>query len=325
MKKIYLIILFQFLFADYGGGYAGSSFRYGTNAREFSLSGSLVADKTPGFYIFSNPALLKYVRSNELGFSYQAMALDRSIQSMCFVRPLPPSGGVGMAILRAGTRNIMGKNSMNENTQIFTSQDILGIISFGVSFSSKIALGLNIKAFFSNIAPEIIEKQSSSGIGIDLGLLYKLNRNIIFGGVIENLLGNYNWKITNNSDQDSYTEVLPQIMKLGISYKGLKSTTIYLQEDMVKIPTNGNINFRSRLGMEYHMLSGIKIRIGLRQVLGMISEMEKNEKLFSTSFGVGIPLKLWNSKFARMDYALDPGSVGEGLSHLFSLYVKFKK
>ena len=94
---------------------------------------------------------------------------------------------------------------------------------------------------------------------------------------------------------------------------------------MVKIPTNGNINFRSRLGMEYHMLSGIKIRIGLRQVLGMISEMEKNEKLFSTSFGVGIPLKLWNSKFARMDYALDPGSVGEGLSHLFSLYVKFKK
>ena len=165
---------------------------------------------------------------------------------------------------------------MNENTQIFTSQDILGLISFGVSFSSKIALGLNIKAFFSNIAPEIIEKQSNSGIGIDLGLLYKLNRNIIFGGVIENLLGNYNWKITNNSDQDSYTEVLPQIMKLGISYKGLKSTTIYLQEDIVKIPTNGNINFQYQMlpdiyhldnSMHYYATSDSKIGLLFSDVI----------------------------------------------------------
>ena len=59
MKKIIFITYISLLFADYGGGYAGSGFRYGSNAREFSLAGALVADKTPGFYAFSNPALLQ--------------------------------------------------------------------------------------------------------------------------------------------------------------------------------------------------------------------------------------------------------------------------
>ena len=325
MKKIYSIFLISILFGDYGGGYAGGTFRYASNAREFSLSGALVADKTPGFYVFSNPALLKYVRSNQLGLSYQAMSLDRSIQSLSIVRHLPPSAGVGFTILRTSTDNIIGKNSMNEITQEFSSQDILSMISFGVSINNKIALGLNIKAFFSSIALELIENQSSSGIGLDIGLLYKYNRNIIFGGVLENLIGSYNWKITKNSDQDSYQELMPKIIKLGISYKNFKNTTIYFQEDFVKIPTNGKFNFRSRLGIEYQFSSGIKFRFGLKQIIGSNSSNIKTDKLVSTSYGFGMPIKLWNEKFSRLDYALDPGSVGEGLSHLFSLYIKFNK
>ena len=325
MEKKYLLLLFGLLFADYGGGYAGSTFRYGSNARDYSLSGALVADKTPGFYVFSNPALLKYVRTNQLGLSHQAMSLDRSIQSICFARYLPPSAGMGVAILRSATGNIDGKNSMNQDTQILSSQDILGMISFGVSISSKLAVGLNIKAFFSSIAPEIIEKQNSSGVGFDFGLLYKLNRNIILGGVVENIAGSKNWKITKNSDQDSYKELFPKIIKLGISFKGIKQSNIYFQEDMIKIPTNNKINFRSRMGFEYQLLSGIKIRVGLKQILGTVTSKTKNDKLLSASYGLGIPIKFWNLKFSRMDYALDPGSSGEGFSHLFSFYIKFKK
>ena len=93
----------------------------------------------------------------------------------------------------------------------------------------------------------------------------------------------------------------------------------------MKIPTNEKFNFRSRLGIEYQLLSGINIRWGLRQIVGAITSKTKNDKLFSMSYGVGIPLKLWNLRFSRLDYALDPGSVGEGISHLFSFHVKFNK
>ena len=107
-------------FADYGGGYAGAGFRYGSNAREFSLAGALIADKTPGFNPFSNPALLQFSKSNHIGLSINSMSLDRSVQSFSFSRRLPPSAGVGVAILRAGTDNIQGRNFENQITETFS-------------------------------------------------------------------------------------------------------------------------------------------------------------------------------------------------------------
>ena len=59
MRLLCILLFMNIVFADYGRGYAGSGFRYGSNAREFSLAGALIADKTPGFYAFSNPALLR--------------------------------------------------------------------------------------------------------------------------------------------------------------------------------------------------------------------------------------------------------------------------
>jgi hypothetical protein len=41
------------------------------------------------------------------------------------------------------------------------------------------------------------------------------------------------------------------------------------------------------------------------------------------TFGIGAPLKVWQRQYIQLDYALDPGSVGEDLSHLFSFSFKF--
>ena len=54
-----------------------------------------------------------------------------------------------------------------------------------------------------------------------------------------------------------------------------------------------------------------------------VSAERNNNILFITSFGIGVPLKLWNSQLVRMDYAIDIGSVEEGLSHLFSFSLKY--
>ena len=151
MRIFSILLIINLIFADYGGGYAGSGFRYGSNAREFSLAGAVVADKTPGFYAFSNPALLKFAKNNHIGISIQKMSLDRSIQCFSFSRRLPPNAGVGFSILRSGTDNIMGKDFMNNETESFSSSEIEGIISFGVAFGSIFALGINIKALFFSI------------------------------------------------------------------------------------------------------------------------------------------------------------------------------
>ena len=74
MRLLCILCMLSIVFADYGGGYAGSGFRYGSNAREFSLAGALVADKTPGFYAFSNPALFQFAKHNHIGISFQKMS-----------------------------------------------------------------------------------------------------------------------------------------------------------------------------------------------------------------------------------------------------------
>ncbi len=313
MKRIIFIFFIGFLFADYGGGYAGSGFRYGSNAREFSLAGAVVADKTPGFYAFSNPALLHLSRDNHIGISFQNMSLDRYIESYTFARRLPPNAGLGIAILQSGTKNILGRDGQNKETEYFSTQETEYIISFGVAISSKLALGINIKALFTSIYGDY----NGNGISGDIGFTYKFNRRLHVGALMKNLNASYNW-------ERSYEEQFPQMYALGIAYSGLQETSLFFQEDIVSIPGK-YINYRSRLGVEYRLPNNVKLRGGLMQARGALAyNEEKNSINLKPSFGAGIPVKVWKKQYLQMDYALDLGSVGEGLSHLYSFSMKLK-
>ncbi len=319
MRLLGILFMLNFVVADYGGGYAGSGFRYGSNAREFSLAGALIADKTPGFYAFSNPALLQFTRSNQVGVSFQNMSLDRSIKSFSFAKRLPPNAGVGLALLQSGTDNIQGKNSMNQDTELFSSSEIEGIISFGVGLGSKFALGINIKAFFTTI----YEDYKGNGISGDIGFIYKFNRHLFIGGIIKNLNASYNWKVIIGEDERSYEENFPLEYSMGLAYSGIKGVSLFIQEDIMVTP-NDDVNYRTRIGSEYKLKNKIKLRGGLKQSRGAVPEGTKIDGInLKPTFGVGAPLKVWQKQYIQLDYALDLGSVGEGLSHLFSFSLKF--
>ena len=319
MRLLGILFMLNLVFADYGGGYAGSGFRYGSNAREFSLAGALIADKTPGFYAFSNPALLRFSRYNHIGISFQTMSLDRSIQSFSYARRLPPNAGVGLAILRSGTDNIMGRDGMNNETESFSSSEIEGNISFGVGFGSKFALGINIKALFTSI----YEDYKGNGISCDIGFIYKFNRRLFVGGIIKNLNASYNWKVIIGEDERSYEENFPLEYSMGLAYSGIKGVSLFIQEDIMITP-NDDVNYRTRIGSEYKLKNKIKLRGGLKQSYGAVMEGTKIDGInLKPTFGIGAPLKVWQRQYIQLDYALDLGSVGEGLSYLFSFSLKF--
>ena len=319
MRILGIIFIVNVLFADYGGGYAGSGFRYGSNAREFSLAGALVADKTPGFYAFSNPALLQFSRQNHFGISFQKMSLDRFIQCFSYSRHIPPNAGVGLSILQSGTNNIMGRDGMNNETEEFASREIEGIISFGVAFDSKVALGINIKALFTTI----YEDYKGNGIAGDIGFIYKFNRRLYLGILMKNLNASYNWKVVIGEDERSYEENFPQNYILGIAYSGFKQTNLFFQEDIMISPGD-DVNYRTRIGSEYKLKNKVKLRGGLKQSWGAIQGGSKiNGINIKPTFGIGVPLKVWERQYIHLDYALDPGSVGEGMSHLFSFSLQF--
>ena len=319
MRLFWILLFMNIVVADYGGGYAGSGLRYGSNAREFSLGGSLVADKTPGFYAFSNPALLRLSRDNHIGISFQTMSLDRYIQSFSYARRLPPNAGVGLAILRSGTDNIMGRDGMNNETKSFSSSEIEGIISFGVGFGSKFALGINIKALFTTI----YEDYKGNGISGDIGFIYEFNRRLFVGGIIKNLNASYNWKVIIGEDERSYEENFPLEYSMGLAYSRIKGVSLFIQEDIMITP-NDDVNYRLRIGSEYRMENKIKLRTGIKQARGAFPADSIIEGLnIKPTFGVGVPLQVWQRQYINLDYALDPGSAGEGFSHLFSFSLKF--
>ena len=71
--------------------------------------------------------------------------------------------------------------------------------------------------------------------------------------------------------------------------------------------------YKYKLGFEYHLDSKITnntifLRLGLNYL--------NND--FKCALGFGMPFEINDSMILNVDYALDPGLVNEGISHLFS-------
>ena len=105
MYRILIILFFStsFLLSEMVGGYAGSGFRYGTNARDIALSGAIISNYNHGFNAFANPALLAMTKTDKYALSYFPMSLDRTIQVISATRSVPPSAGISLSYVRVGT------------------------------------------------------------------------------------------------------------------------------------------------------------------------------------------------------------------------------
>ena len=110
MKKITYILFLSLIFSQNTGGYPGAGFRYGTNAREVSMGGSMNSVYNKGFNSFSNPALLSKVKTDEYGLSYFSMSLDRFIQAFSLTRSLGSSAGASLSFFNSGISKIEGKD-----------------------------------------------------------------------------------------------------------------------------------------------------------------------------------------------------------------------
>ena len=311
MRKIILLILVLSIGkSEFGGGYAGAPMRYGSNAREIALAGALIAESNTGFHQFSNPALLPNVDNIEFGVSYFQMSLDRSIQLLTVNRKLPPKAGAGLSIFRAGVDNIQGRDYYGNKTEMLSSNDIYGMLSFGVSFTSKVSAGLNLKIMFNELLAkydELSPKFNSQGIGLDFGFLYNFSNNLSFGGKYSNILAGTTWKVDLDDQQKSYEEQLPQILSAGIKYQIIPEAKLLVQWDGIR-SADHEFESKYRVGLEYIYDGIFMLRSGLNN--------------FSPTFGFGLIISAWNQKNIQMDYSLDYGRRGEGLSHNFSWWME---
>jgi len=319
MKNFFLVLLsFNILSADYGGGYAGSEFRYASNARDLSLAGANLADGSDGYLQFSNPAQLPQLKSIGISSSFMLLPLGRSIQTLTVTKSLPPSAGIALSIYRSATSNIQGRDLMNQFTENLDVSNYMGILSFGLAPSEKVALGLNVKTYLI----QFVNDNSANGIGIDLGLRLTLTDKLVFALKLENMSAEMNWKVDVGGEQRQSVESFPLNLGVGCAYQYLK-TKLYFQQDIISVD-GGERFYRARIGSEF-FFGPLKLQGGFYQNRGeFTNEMNRDFNFVSTGgFGVTLNDK-WNIPL-QLDYAFDTGRAEEGIGHMFTINIRFNE
>ena len=136
---------------------------------------------------------------------------------------------------------------------------------------------------------------------------------------INNLSSSFDWEIDhlNQNQSEIYEEEIPTSYMLGISYNIPYKLLVSTQIDSYTIKSNTNLSeifyYKYKLGFEYHLDSKITnntifLRFGLNNL--------NND--YKCALGFGMPFEINDSMILNVDYALDPGLVNEGISHLFS-------
>jgi len=315
---IFALLTISVLSADYGGGYAGSEFRYASNARDMALAGANVADGSEGYFQFSNPAQLPQLKSLGISSSFMSLPLDRSIQTLSISKPLPPIAGIALSIYRSATSNIQGRDLMNQFTENLNVSNYMGMLSFGLAPSKKVALGLNIKTYLI----QFVDDHSANGIGIDLGFRITPIDKLVFALKLENMSAEINWKVDVGDEQHQSVESFPLNLAVGCAYQFSKAR-VYFHQDIMNA-VDGEKLFRTRMGSETDF-GPINFYLGLYQNRGELTNEISNDFNFVSTGGFGLTMKNnWNIPL-QLNYAFDTGRAGEGIGHMFTMNFRFNE
>jgi hypothetical protein len=320
LMKYFIFALFSFcvLSADYGGGYAGSEFRYASNARDMALAGANVANGSEGYFQFSNPAQLPQLKSLGISSSFMSLPLDRSIQTLSISKPLPPFAGIALSIYRSATSDINGRDLMNQFTENLNVSNYMGMLSFGVAPTKKVALGLNVKTFLI----KFVDDHSANGIGIDFGLQLTPIDKLVIALKLENMSAKMNWKVDMGDEQRQSVERFPLNLAVGCAYEFSKAK-IYFHQDIMNAD-DGEKFYRTRMGSEV-FFGPLTVQWGSYQNRGEFTNESSNDFNFVSTGGFGLTMKDKLNIPLQLNYAFDTGRAGEGIGHMFTINFRFNE
>ena len=279
------------------GGYPGAFMRIGVNARDLALGGALAADVNAGFLAVTNPASVVHHGGREFGMAYLYLPLDRSIQSMNIAIALPPTAAASFTYIRAGDNNIMGRNSIGEETEnVPYSEQALGL-TFSNRLTGNISFGLTAKVLL-----QTLDVVKSRGFAIDFGILYRRPSGLSAAIKLENATGAYAWRVEEAQENREYSENLPRILAGAIRVPWWRYV-FYAQVDGFFPEQGGTVNIY-RFGIENKIGDQLLLRGGLNHL--------------TPTVGLGLLFSLREDKDSSVDYSLSLGRSGEGLGHIFS-------
>lgn len=279
MKKILIsavIILLSGAAAQAQNGTAGSFTRLGFGARGQGMGNAMTTISTGTVSTYYNPALSAFQEGHVLHGSYSFLALDRVLNQVSYTQMLriynkeariyaeepgvQSISGVSISWINAGDGAIQGYDSDGFKTEMLSVFENQFAVNFGTRFSDRLAVGFNAKFYYSGL----YEGVTSSGFGLDIGVLYTVSPSIRIGVVAQELLTKYKWDTSElygpqygNATEDPFGRVY----RVGVGYSlpddnGIAAVDVESIDDVLL----------GRLGVELPIVENIWLRAGVERL-----------------------------------------------------------
>jgi len=303
---IFVFTAFTMLNAGDKASFAGGFLRMGASARAMAMGSGFTAEIDAGFAAYHNPASMVFIDKRQLGFSHHFLPLSRRFMAANFSTQIPPSGGLGIAWISAGTDKIDGRTSSGEHTQYLSTSEDAFMISFAQRILSWFSAGLNVKILKHQLPMNTMDL-AGKGMGMDFGVFIRTEKGANLAFMVQDLNSRYHWKTDKIFERGKeYVEQFPTVYRAGTTFHYGK---VYVAADGGMI-MNGKelLGYTMRIGGEYPYMDHYFIRAGLG-----------NGRM---SIGVGVDWSLLKDNDAKLDYAFvfeNPA----GAAHIFTYAFTF--
>ncbi len=266
-KKLTLTILFSIILALFSGADAQNNEEGGVEslftaagigARALSLGGAFVAVSDDPTAVYWNPAGLDYIQKKGASFFYSSLGFGSSYNFIGGAWPTLNFGTIGLGWARLATDEIQEFDaSANPVGPPGDYGADLFFFSYAKQIRKTLSLGGSFKLERQNFA---FANLSDSGVGLDLGLLYKpelsgVFENLAFGFNIQNAIASQlRFREADESTPVNFKAGLAKIFVLGDERNQLRFAF-----DLNKGEGSGTMHF----GTEYSFQNSATMRVGM--------------------------------------------------------------
>ncbi len=289
------------------GGYAGAFLRMGLGARAMGMGGGSVAifDEYSTYY---NPAGLVFLKGKYFSSTLNSMTLDRSLFCLLYAQSFENEdeenirAGFSGGIISAGVSNIDGRDFNGIHTQTYSTSENCFFFSFALMPVPFLSLGLSGKVLYYRLPGVAREggSLSSSGFGLDFGLMIKPWENISCGILLKDIRAKYTWDTQKVYEKGTQTiDRFPKVFRAGVAYNFLfNGATLTFDIEKVEFFP---VSFYT--GIEIEMVDYLTVRGGL--INGDVT------------FGFGIDVSVLNRKM-NFNYGYVSEPVALSNIHIFT-------
>ena len=257
MRTLHSSLFIVFILAssfNFGQNTTYDFLRFDMSARAAALGGSYVTNNDDVDVIFFNPAGLGFLEKDPISFSFVKHLMDINLFSLTYSTSFENIGrfGAGVQYINYGS---FDEADVNGNiTGEFNAGELAFLLSYTNKFMDNFYYGANAKFIYSSIAD-----QSSSAIGLDLGVNYE----------IPNIMLNLGASVLNMGTQlSSYTDLkedLPLDVLIGVS-KRLEKLPVRLSLDFHNLNQERDEFYQHfkgfSIGAEFYLSEVFTLRFG---------------------------------------------------------------